>query len=266
MGSKFLTYFFFLFISYGGISQNTKLLKGKVVSINKDVQDVTVQNLNSGKATITKKDGSFSILVNLNDTLVFSAVQLKRKEIPVSKDIYNSNFVRINMEEFVNELDEVVVQPYNLTGDLNKDLGGLQLEKDVSAEALRLPNAEVRIISQSENKLNDADNGKFLYIVPMGIALNINKTLNRLSGRTKMLKNRVKLDGEYKNMQQIEGRYLDSVLVSHLKIPSDKIYDFFYYCQMDEEFKKIRQTPDELILWEFLLQKSKTYRKNNKLD
>ncbi|MEM9363812.1 MAG: hypothetical protein AAGA43_14325 [Bacteroidota bacterium] len=256
----------FLFICYVGISQETKVLRGRVTSSHKDIQDITVQNRNSQQATITKEDGSFSILVKLNDTLVFSAVQLKRKELPISEVVYSSSFVNVNMEEFVNELDEVIVQPYNLSGDLSKDLGGLQLEKDVSAEALGLPNAEVRIITQSENKLNDADHGKYLYIIPMGIAMNINKILNRLSGRTKMLKERVKLDGEYAAIQAIENKYLDSVLIGHLKIPQDRFYEFFYFCQMDDAFQDIHNARDELVLWEFLLKKSKSYRMENKLD
>ncbi|PRX53048.1 carboxypeptidase-like regulatory domain-containing protein [Flagellimonas meridianipacifica] len=257
--------FFFLMV-FTGISQKSRLLRGKIVSINNDIQNITIQNTNSKQATITKEDGSFSILVNLNDTLVFSAVQFKTRRLVVSKAIYNSNSVLIEMEEFVNQLDEVVVQPYNLSGNLNEDLGGLQLEKDVSAEALGLPNAEVRIISQSENKLKDADNGKYLYIVPLGIAFNVNKTLNRLSGRTKMLKNRVKLDEEYATIQEIENKYLDSVLISHLKIPNDRFHEFFYYCQMDDTFQEIQKRDDELVLWEFLLKKSKSYRLDNKLD
>lgn len=255
-----------LFMSYVGISQEAKALRGRVVSKHNDVQNVAVQNKNTQQATITKEDGSFSILVGLNDTLVFSAVQLKKKELPVSEAVYNSSFVNVNMEEFVNELDEVIVQPYNLSGNLSKDLGGLQLEKDVSAEALGLPNADVRIISQSENKLNDADNGKYLYIIPMGIAMNVNKILNRVSGRTKMLRERVKLDGAYTAIQEIENRYLDSILIAHLKIPNDRFYEFFYYCQMDDTFKDISDAKDELVLWEFLLKKSESYRLENKLD
>ena len=263
---KYFAFSTFLFMSYVGISQEVKVLKGRVVSNHNDVQDVTIQNKNTRRATITKEDGSFSILVSLNDTLVFSAVQLKRKEFEVSEAVYNSSFVNVNMEEFVNELDEVILQPYDLSGNLGEDLGSLQLEKDVSAEALGLPNADVRIVSQSENKLNDANHGKYLYIVPMGIAMNVNKILNRVSGRTKMLKKRVKLDGEYAAIQEIENKYLDSILIAHLKIPNDRFYEFFYYCQMDDAFRDIRDAKDELVLWEFLLKKSQSYRLENKLD
>jgi len=131
-------------------AQSSKIISGRVEAKNKDVTGVVVQNSTSQKATITDEYGNFSISIALNDTLVFSAVQFKRKVVPVSSSFYNSSFITIRLEEFVNELREVVVQPFNLSGNLDSDLTGLQLEKDVSAEALGLPNADVRIISQSE--------------------------------------------------------------------------------------------------------------------
>lgn len=242
-----------------------KLLYGKVISSNKDVTGITIQNLNSERATITDFEGNFSIRASVGDTLVFSAVQFKRKIVPVSQAFFDSPFVQVSMKEFVNELTEVTVQPYGLSGDINKDVNGLQLEKDVSAEALGLPNANVRIITQSENKLNDADHGKFLYFYGLGFALNLNKTLNRLSGRTKMLKERVALDASYKKTKALEAKFLDSLILAELRIPKDRFYDFIRYCEADNDFKAYSNGYDELILWEFLKKKSVVYRVNNDL-
>ncbi|MEX0313780.1 MAG: carboxypeptidase-like regulatory domain-containing protein [Allomuricauda sp.] len=257
-------------LSLSGIAhaQETKVkeIKGKVHSLNKDVVGVVVQNINSTKTVITDLNGSFSISVRLNDTLVFSAVQFKRKVLPIGSELFNSKFISVPLEEFVNQLDEVVVRPYNLSGDLNQDLDGLHLEKDVSAEALGLPNAEVRIISQSENKLHDADHGKFFYFYGLGFAINVNKILNRFSGRTKMLKKRVQLDKNYAIIKNVEEEYIDSLFTEHLKISKDHYYDFMYYCQLDSEFYDLVKQEDELRFWEFLLQKSKIYRENNTMD
>ncbi len=260
----FLLVFLFLFQSLFG--QETKTLLGKVIAKGKDVVGVAVQNSSSKMGTITGADGSISILVKQNDTLVFSAVQFTRKIFVVTKEIFAANFIQVSLEEFVNTLDEVVVRPYNLSGDLGTDLGSLKLAKDVSAEALQLPNADVKVISQSENKLNDADNGKFAYIIPMGIAINVNKLLNRISGRTKQMKDRVVLDALYATIQKAEEKYMDSIFVSQLKIPEDRLFDFFHYCQMNETFKAVQTNENELVLWEFLVAQSKSYRKINSLE
>ena len=227
---------------------------------------VTIQNKTTQQATITDFEGNFSIRARVGDTLVFSAVQLQRKVVPVSNALINSPFVQIPMEAFVNELREVTVQPYGLSGDMEKDVSGLQLQKEVSAEALGLPNADVRIITQSENKLNDADHGRFLYFYGLGFAINVNKIVNRLSGRTKMLKERVRLDAEYENIKKMETKFLDSLILAELRIPKDRFYDFMRFCEVDGDFKEFSNGYDELKLWEFLKTKSVAYRHNNGLE
>ncbi|MEL6976286.1 MAG: carboxypeptidase-like regulatory domain-containing protein [Bacteroidota bacterium] len=256
----------FLFLFQNVLGQETKLLKGRVVAKGKDVVGVAVQNGSVRTGTITGVDGNFSILVKQNDTLIFSAVQFTRKTFVVTEAIFDAEFIQVSLEEFVNTLDEVVVRPYNLSGDLGTDLASLKLAKDVSAEALQLPNADVKIISQSENKLNDADNGKFVYIVPMGISINVNKLLNRISGRTKQMKDRVALDASYATIQEIEEKYMDSLFVTQLKIPEERLFDFFHYCQMNETFEAVQANENELMLWEFLVAQSKSYRKINSLE
>ena len=227
---------------------------------------VVVRNINSQKATITSENGGFSIQVRENDTLLFLAVQFKNKIVPLTPEVFKTNFITVPLDEFVNELDEVVVSPYNLSGDIDKDLQNLKLEKDVSAEALGLPNADVRIATQSERKLYDADHGKFFYYYVVGAAININKILNRISGRTKMLKKRVEIDKKYAQTQRVEDAFVDSLFVDSLKIPGEKFSDFMYFCEVDENFDAIVQTDDQLKIWEFLINKSEVYRKNNGLD
>ena len=254
------------------IGQFSKISEGKVISKNKDITGVVVQNISNNKTTITAADGSFSIAVSLNDTLVFSAVQFKRKILPVTATVYNSSFFTVPLEEFVNQLDEVVVKPYNLSGNLNEDLLGLDLGKDVSAEALELPNASVKIKTQSERRLFEADNGKFVTFGnykldstfnPM-VMVNLNKILNRVTGRTKKLKKHVALDKAYKTTQMVEASFVDSLLVSHLKIPQENFYEFIQFCELDSSFNGLAQGNDELKLWEFLIEKSNHFREIKK--
>ncbi len=247
-----------------GQNPQTKELRGQVVASDGDVVGVVVQNIVSERAVITDVDGFFSITAQLNDTLVFSAVQYKRKVLPVNEVLWNTNFFTIRLEEFVNELREVVVKPYDLSGDLSQDLTKLTLEKDVSAEALNLPNAHRSIPSQSERKLMQATYGKFNPMMILSPPLD--PIINAITGRTKMLKNRVKVDGEYARTQRVQDFYADSLFLTALKIPMEKIDDFMYFCEVDEAFQTIVDSHDKLKIWDFMVEKSRLYRRENELD
>ena len=259
-----------LLLTLGQIyGQDTKVLKGRVEATGKDVVGVAVQNLSSKNAVITDFEGNFNIPVQEGDTLAFSAVQFTRKILVVTNVIFNTNFIRVPLQEFVNELDEVVVRPYNLSGNLNEDLVGLQLEKDVSAEALGLPNAGVRIKTQSERKLQEASKMSLSGgggAGGAGGALSLNPIINAITGRTKMLKNRVKVDRTYARTQRVQDFYVDSLFVSTFKIPIEKIDDFMYFCEVDAAFQEAVDSKDKLRIWDYMITKSRAYRQNNKLD
>lgn len=266
-----LLFSFFLLATFFIHGQHgiSKHLKGKVYGKGKDVVGVVVQNITLDRAVITDMDGNFSILVRKQDTLVFSAVQFKRKIIHVNDDLFKTSFITVPLEEFVNELKEVVVRPYDLSGDLNQDLDGLQLEKDVSAEALGLPNAHTKIITQSERKLQEASGMSFKGgggLGGAGGALTLNPIINAITGRTKMLKNRVKVDKTYARTQRVQEFYVDSLFVMTLKIPAEKVDDFMYFCEVDPTFQSMVDSKDKLKIWDFMVSKSRVYRKNNKID
>lgn len=255
----------FFLCAFTAVAQRpSKVIQGKVVSPKRDVTGITIQNITTERATITDFQGNFSIRATVGDTLVFSAVQFKRKLVPVSEALFKSPFIQIPMEEFVNELREVTVQPFGLSGDIEKDLTGLQLEKDVSAEALGLPNAEVRIITQSERKLQEASKGMYSLRAPL--AVNINPIINAITGRTKMLKKRVAVDKKYARTNAVQSSIVDSLFSNELRISGDKVDDFMYFCEVDEEFQRLVALGDELKLWEYLLKRSQLYRKNNGLE
>ncbi len=248
---------------------SVKILQGRVTSPDKDVIGVVVQNTTTKDAVITNLEGYFSIRVRVNDTLVFSAVHFLKKSLPVTEALYRSNFIEVPMQEFVNQLKEVVVRPYDLTGDLSKDIDLVTLEKDVSAEALKLPNAHQSIPTQSERRLQEASSMSVMGgggIGGAGGALSLNPIINAITGRTKMLKNRVKIEKAYAQTQQVQSFYADSLFLTTLKIPLEKIDDFMYFCEVDEKFQAAIASQDKLRIWDVMLQKSRAYRENNDLD
>ena len=208
-------------------------------------------NTSAKRATITDAEGFFSISAKLNDTILFSAVQFKRKTLVVSRAMLESSSIIVPLEEFINELDEVVVRPYSLSGDLSRDMNSLNTEKVYVASTLGLPNAYVKPITQAERKLNEATTGGGL--VPL------NPIMNAISGRTKYLKRVFASQEKYARTIRVREYYADSLFVKYLKIPENKIEDFMYFCEVDTDFSAVVDSHDKLKIWEFLKLRSTAY-------
>lgn len=251
--------FCFIFISTAAGAQSffSKKIEGRVYSKDGDVAATHVQNITTQRATITDISGFFAIPASLNDTLVFSAVQFKKKQIVITTEILNQPTLYVPLEDALNLLDEVIVTPYNLTGDITKDLNILNIEPVVTASTLGLPNAYVVPISKAERELYAATANPLMSFDPL---------INAITGRTKMLKNRVKRNAKYARTQRVRAFYADSLIVSDLKIPELKIADFMYFCEVDSSFGTAVDTHDHLKIWEFMRKKSLIYRENNALD
>lgn len=145
-------------------------LKGIVVAQAEEVVGVYVLNKTTSKGTITTKSGSFSIPVRLQDTIEFSAVQFKNRQVVITQKILDSKNYLVDLSETLEELDEVVLDQRTF----------------ITAKSLGLPNADVKVLPLSERELFSANNGNnYMSLDPL---------INFLSGRTKMLKDRISRD------------------------------------------------------------------------
>lgn len=253
-----LVLFFTIGTSLGAQTMFTNQIEGRVYSESGDVAATHVLNITSDKASITDRNGFFSITAKLNDTLVFSAIQFKRKTMVVTSNVLESKLLYVPLEDAITELDEVIVMPYNLTGDMTLDLDRMVIEPVVTASTLGLPNAYVTPPSQAERKLFEATTG--------GGILPLNPILNGISGRTKMLKERIARNKKYNRTLRVRAFYADSLYGKELKIPEDNISDFMHFCEIDPDFQTVVDTHDRFKIWEFMGKKSLIYRENNDLE
>ncbi|MDT7829713.1 carboxypeptidase-like regulatory domain-containing protein [Pricia sp. S334] len=252
--AAFVICFLFFMASAQGQEVFSDKLDGRVYSDDGDVAATHVLNITSQRATITDSNGYFTIPVRLNDTLVFSAVQYKRKELPVTLSVLESKLLLVPLEEARTELDEVVVTPYNLSGDVKRDLARMDIGPVVTASTLGLPNAYVKPISKAERELYAATANPFMSLDPL---------INTITGRKKMLKKRVARNEKYARTERVRQFYVDSLYTTALKIPPDKVDDFLYFCEVDPAFQSLVDTHDRLAIWEFMRKKSLAYLKRN---
>ncbi|WP_339841623.1 hypothetical protein [uncultured Maribacter sp.] len=257
MRSNLLVFLIFSSVAVVAQTSESKKLEGRVYSDDGDVAATHVLNLTTKRATITDNNGFFAIQVNFLDSLEFSAIQYKKKIVVINSSILDSKFVAINLEDALTELDEVTVTPYNLSGDLIKDLATLSLDPIVTASTLGLPNAYVKIPTKAERELSAATANPIMSFDPL---------VNAITGRTKMLKHRVERNKLYDRTKRVRDFFTDEEYVDGLRLPLDKIEDFLYYCEIDPRFQGIVDTHDRIAIWEYMRQKSILYRENNSLD
>ncbi len=250
----------FVFFSFQEILSQSIEIFGKVQS-ESGVENIHVINKTAQVFTITDKAGAFKINVALNDSLVFSSVQHKLKEVVISNHTMSTKILLVKLDEHINELDEVVVGKV-LTGDLLKDIANVEGNPPINFYDVGIPGYTGRIATQSERRLSEA--GAFrpeMLLGLLGGGVPLNPILNGISGRTKMLKNRVRIERKEVLMHTIKARLSKDFFASN---PLDEALrmDFFYFCADDENFVKYCKNRTDFEILIFLRHKYKQYVEN----
>ena len=258
MISKTNILFFLFTIFFCEVNAQLTTLKGTVIAKD-DVEGIHILNKSSVKYTVTDTDGSFSILAKANDTIVISGLKYELKEIRVIPKYFEDNNLDIYLTEKVNTLDEVIVGKV-LTGDINSDIGNVEIKEEVNFYDLGIPGYTGKPKTIEERKLFDADNGK-MFAVGLGGAVNFNKLLNKISGRTKKLKAIVDLSEKDKCMKRMRDFY-SKIILDKENFSDPQKAEYFYFCMDDSNFKTIceRNDPSEVI--PFLNEKLSVYKQN----
>ncbi|MBP0904476.1 carboxypeptidase-like regulatory domain-containing protein [Mariniflexile gromovii] len=114
----------FCVLSFTGFSQDYKRfeVRGKIIVESNDVYGITIFNASSNKGTVTDENGEFVLAVRLKDVIEVSALQFQNLKFEVNEAIVASKKMKIFLIEEINKLDEIVILPSKLSGNLDVDL------------------------------------------------------------------------------------------------------------------------------------------------
>jgi hypothetical protein len=255
---KYLTFLILLTTLFGFSQEQTTLLLGNVKNLNNDVSDILIVNLNSKKSTITDSLGHFKIEVKLKDTLRITAVQYLTREIIISEKIFNTTLVTVNLAENVIDLEEVTVTQHNLSGKIGLDLKRLVITPNITSSTLKLPNADVVKMTQSERLLIEADRGNYVNYYGLALTINTHKIMNKLSGRTEAFEEMVVRDKKMKLEKEIIAKFSKKSMSEGFNIPEIKIDGFLTYCLLQDDFLELSEKRT-MEVWEYLKSKSIEY-------
>ena len=254
----------FLFFSLGlSLQAQTKDLKGQLIS-DGEVEGLHILNKSSAKYTISNEDGSFIIPAKVSDTLFISGLIYQKQEVVITQDAIDLESFSVQLIDKVNELDEVIVGKI-LTGSLESDLQNSDAEADINFYDLGIPGYKGKPLTQNERKLHDADGAETATVgggnFGASVGLNLHKILNKITGRTKKLKEIVAIDNEENCINRLRREYED-IIFENDTLAENLRNEYYYFCQEDEGFRGLCEENNDLKSIEFLQMKLKAYKKN----
>ncbi|WP_103071116.1 peptidase associated/transthyretin-like domain-containing protein [Aquimarina sediminis] len=243
----------FLIISISSFGQS-QILKGKIVADSLQGYAINIVNFTKKLGTTNEDNGFFEIPASSGDSIVFSSVQYQIRSIVVSPSQLKEERVRIVLSSVVQQLEQVKISDIKLSGNLNKDVGGVELQPFVDNQILGLPFNDKPQPTLPERRI---------YTARSGI---LDLPINYLSGKLKKLKVIKELDDLQRLVYNAETTFNTAFFVDDLAIPEDLITDFMYYCADDDYFKDLLSNSQRLTLLEFFQKKSISYRKLKEID
>lgn len=249
-----------LFTLFCGIitAQDYKLLNGKISHPNLIVAGIHVINADRGLAEITDIDGNFEISVAIGEELIFSGVQYKKRALIITPEIFALDEITVYLEAFINELDEVVVKPHNLSGSLSSDLNNVK--EQINFDDVGIPGykgvRKEKIVSGKSLILSTL-------LLPISGGINIDALYKHLSGYYKKLKKRRKLDAQFETVFSIIKFYGVYFFEENYALEQEEVYDFVLGCsensQLIDYYKKDMH---EQVVQAFEEYKKKQYEKD----
>lgn len=218
------------------------LLRGAVLYRDVPVPNENVINITSENAVISNANGEFTIPVKVGDELAFTAVNFQLMVVKITEEILEKERLVVEVNEKVTELDEVTVSPENKEKFLE-----MQNErfKEVEYETDRSTEVDNIALSRQERGLQNGIN-----------FVNIFKALAK-AGEKDSEQERPRL----KMSEVLRQVYDDEFFVVDLKLPQDKINDFLFYVDETQPEYSLLLKDNEFELLDFLVNKSKAYRK-----
>ena len=230
---------------------------GKIVVDSEDKFGITVFNKSSKKGNITDEKGEFSIKVTLNDVVEFRALQFQDFTVIIDEDIIKSKRMTVYLVEQVNKLDEVIILPYDLTGNLVVDIESVKtFNPDMDAIYFGLGNIHLYEFSDDyRSKVVNIAMPERGLVYGVNVVNLVGMFLEPLFNKSKKNK---KIDEKAVNIP-VEGfkeHYSTQFLVDNFKIPDDQIDEFITYVETHGLDYSLLKEGKEFEFLDFISQKS----------
>ena len=261
MKTKLLFFLFLITSSLIAQKLPREVLYGQLIADSTGVDNVLVTNKTAKLAVYSRNDGTFQIHVRVKDTLVFSSLNFPPQSLILNEADLKLNVLKIKIESRPNQLDEVVINPNALSGNLKKDNENIkitQLKPEIDnllAIAILYEDDEQ---SSPENKLMPGylDSQYMMDFQAIGVKL-IRSLKNSEAKRTK--------NKDISSFSVIvQNRFSDEFFRNNFKMDKKQTQDFLTFCESDPKAKEPTANGNDFELIDFLMLKKQEYKKFKK--
>lgn len=232
-------------------------INGKVnVPLQDDAANINVVNKTTQKATITNEIGEFNIFVGVGDELSFSAIQYVEFSVKINQTIVDQKKMTVMLRESQNPLDEIVVKPYDLTGNIEVDAQRIKTTRTIdlsnaTKEAINTMEGEYTKDRQSaESKAIASDQ-----LIEYGLDVaNIFRTIFKNINK----KEKAELPQNFDVV--VRKMYDDDFFNEYLNIEKNQINEFIFFVQDQKMDKSLLEKENQLDFIQYLVEKSNEFK------
>jgi hypothetical protein len=232
-------------LAFCGFSQNKTTLNGKIVSDATDIEGVLIKNIATNQETYSQRGGYFSINGKQNDTLMFSAFNLKATMHIIKEKDFGENLIFIPMPLNRTELKELAIIDY----------------KSINAVSLGIVPKGQKTYTPAERKLLTAGQFKWYspLLIPVG-GMSVDGLINAISGRTNMLKKEVEVEKKELLQIKLANKYDKEYIINSLKIPEEYVEGFVFYTAENNRFAEAMRVKNYTMATFILSELASKYR------
>lgn len=234
-----------------------------------DVEYIQLYNVSAQEGTVTDADGSFTLKMAVNDRILVTALQFQSFTVIIDEGVIAQKRVKIYMNPSVNQLDEVIVRPHDLSGTISVDvkrIATVEVERsfDDSYENLELksqflPDRQSTI--QGNYALDAYNNGQqqlggnVLGLVGLAVAALFSKD-RKVKVNTEPL-------AEAKVYERaLRDRFPSHYVVATYGIEAEKVEEFLFFVEESGIEPRLFKPENELLLMDYMRGKSIAFKAN----
>ena len=224
--SRLILLFFSLMVALTTADAQEILIKGKVTdkASHETVPFVNILNKHKNTGTASNADGTFKILIDLGDTLWFSAIGYSGYSLLVTKQLQEVH-IDIKLDQVSMELQPVKVFAYRDLASLKQAI----INMDVPAETGAPTNLSLPPVQPGHNGSDMKIVGVNGAITGLINGLGLNKEHNELQ----KLK---KFQDEESRRRQINLKFNEKIVRRWTNLEGEKLTDFMEFCKLSENF------------------------------
>jgi hypothetical protein len=236
--------FFLLFTILSYSQGERKRIHGKILFDKTVLSDVHILNRNTNRGTITNDKGTFEIAVMIGDSLQFTHVNLKSKQLIITKEIFTKRNLEIELNENTYALDGFTLEKPRSIFYVDPQMVRPTI---VNAKTLNLPYANTTVKKEYS-----------IVKFRSGAAVSVDNLINSLNGNNKRRKELQKISYEDSVLSNIRTYFTDDFFITDLQIKKKHINPFLNYCVKKNIIAYFKRN-ENILLTKVLIDQSRTF-------